>query len=159
MFATFYMKNMIPLRIVGMASNVTFIFYAGITHVWPLLVLHIVLLPMNLLRLVQMIRLINQVRLASNGDMSFDFMIPHMTKEYLAESDEDKKRYYYCHCPWVKESLKDGASQIPATFCNCSAAYHKKSWEVIFERTLEAEIVESVLQGDLWCKIAIHLPE
>lgn len=93
------------------------------------------------------------------GNIIYDIKIPHMTKEYLAESDEDKKRYYYCHCPWVKESLKDGASQIPATFCNCSAAYHKKSWEVIFERPLEAEIVESVLQGDLWCKIAIHLPE
>ena len=93
------------------------------------------------------------------GNIIYDIKIPHMTIEYLAESDEDKKRYYYCHCPWVKESLKEGPSQIPATFCNCSAAFHKKSWEVIFERTLEAEIVESVLQGDLWCKIAIMLPE
>jgi hypothetical protein len=93
------------------------------------------------------------------GNIIYDIKIPHMTIEYLAESDEAKKRYYYCHCPWVKESLKDGPSQIPVTFCNCSAAFHKKSWEVIFERTLEAEIVESVLQGDLWCKIAIMLPE
>ena len=93
------------------------------------------------------------------GNIIYDIKIPHMTIEYLAESDEAKKRYYFCHCPWVKESLKQGPSQIPATFCNCSAAFHKKSWEVIFEQSLEAEIVESVLQGDLWCKIAIMLPE
>lgn len=93
------------------------------------------------------------------GNVLYEIKIPHMTKEYLAETDETMKRYYYCHCPWVKESLRGGASQIPTTFCNCSAAFHKKPWEVIFDQPLEAEIVESVLQGDMWCKIAIHLPE
>jgi len=92
------------------------------------------------------------------GNVIVEIKIPHMAKEYLAEQDETKKRYYYCHCPWVKESLKDGRSQIPRTFCNCSAAFVKKPWEVIFGQTLEAEIIESVLQGNLWCKIAVHLP-
>ena len=81
MFSTFYMKNMIPLRIIGMASNATFIIYAVNAEVWPLLVLHIVLLPMNFFRLIQMRRLIEQVRSASEDDMSFEFMIPHMRKE------------------------------------------------------------------------------
>ncbi len=89
MFSTFYMKNMIPLRIIGMASNVAFILYASNAEpkVWPLLVLHIVLLPMNFLRLIQMLRLIQQVRRASEGDMSFEFMIPHMKKESFKEGD------------------------------------------------------------------------
>ncbi len=39
------------------------------------------------------------------------------------------------------------------------ASYAEMRWEVIFDQPLEAEIVESVLQGDPWCKIAIHLPE
>jgi hypothetical protein len=30
---------------------------------------------------------------------------------------------------------------------------------VIFGQKLKAEVIESVLQGDDWCKIAIHLPE
>jgi len=93
------------------------------------------------------------------GDILYEIKIPHMANEYLAEIDEMKKRYYYCHCPWVKESLRSGISDVPARFCNCSAAFHKKPWEVIFEQPLEAEIIESVLQGDLWCKIAIHLPK
>lgn len=87
MFSTFYMKNMIPLRIVGIASNITFIAYTANAHIWPILVLHTALLPMNCLRLAQMVKLIKQVRQASEGDTSFEFMIPHMTKEVLREGD------------------------------------------------------------------------
>jgi hypothetical protein len=94
-----------------------------------------------------------------DGAVLYEVKIPYMTREYLAETDERMKRYYYCHCPWVRESLKEGDVRVSPTFCQCSAGFHKKSWEVIFEQRLEAEIVESVLKGDPWCKIAIHLPE
>ncbi len=93
------------------------------------------------------------------GNIFYEAKIPHQTIEYLAESDPQKKRYYYCHCPWVKESLKAGPSDIPAGFCQCSAGFHKRRWEVIFGQKLKAEVIESVLQGDDWCKFAIHLPE
>jgi hypothetical protein len=93
------------------------------------------------------------------GNMLYEVKIPYMTVEYLAETDDLLKRYYYCHCPWVRESLKAGDVAVSPTFCLCSAGFHKKPWEIIFDQPLQAEIVESVLQGDLWCKIAIHLPE
>lgn len=94
-----------------------------------------------------------------DGGILYEVKIPHMTKEYLAETDEQMKRYYYCHCPWVKEAIKSGNARISPTFCSCSAGFHKKRWEVIFDQPLRAEIVESVLKGDKWCKIAIQLPE
>ncbi|WP_417910815.1 Crp/Fnr family transcriptional regulator [Candidatus Electronema sp. PJ] len=87
MFSTFYMKNMIPLRIIGIISNIVFIVYTSHAHILPIFILHVALLPMNCLRLVQMLRLIKQVRKASEGDMSFEFMIPHMTKELFKEGD------------------------------------------------------------------------
>lgn len=93
------------------------------------------------------------------GNVIYETKIPHQAKEYLAETDDDKKRYYYCHCPWAKESLKPGKSNISPTFCNCSAAFHKKPWEVIYGRPIRAEVLESVLQGDLRCRFAIHLIE
>jgi hypothetical protein len=93
------------------------------------------------------------------GNVIYESKIPHMTKEFLAETDEDKRRYYFCHCPWAKESLKAGRSNISPTFCNCSAAFHKKPWEVIYGQPIEAEVLESVLQGDTRCRFAIHLPE
>jgi hypothetical protein len=93
------------------------------------------------------------------GNVIYESKIPHMAKEYLAETDDGKKRYYFCHCPWVKESLKRGHSNLSPTFCNCSAAFHKKPWEVIYGQPIQAEVLESVLQGDLRCRFAIHLPE
>ncbi len=42
------------------------------------------------------------------------------------QTDPDQKRYHYCHCPRVKESLSAGRSNISPVFCNCSAAYMKK---------------------------------
>jgi len=93
------------------------------------------------------------------GSVLYEAKIPYMTVEYLAETDERMKRYTSCHCPWVRESLRTGEVQVSPPFCNCSAAFHKKPYEVIFGRPLEAEVLETVLKGDPWCKFAIHLPE
>ena len=92
-------------------------------------------------------------------DVVYEAKIPYMAKEYLAETDERMKRYYYCHCPWVRESIRTGEVEVSPTFCSCSSAFHKKKWEVIFGQPLRAEVVETVLRGDPWCKFAIHLPE
>ena len=49
----FGMKNIVPLRVVAMCSNVVFIIYGlglGLTPVWSL---HAALLPMNAWRLVE----------------------------------------------------------------------------------------------------------
>jgi hypothetical protein len=48
---------------------------------------------------------------------------------------------------------------LNATFCNCSGGFSKKPWEIIFRQTLQVEVLESALLGDLRCRFAIHLPE
>jgi hypothetical protein len=93
------------------------------------------------------------------GNILYEAKIPYMAQAYLDETDERMKRYYYCHCPWVRESLREGDASVSPTFCQCSAGFHKKAWEVVFDQPLQAEVVESVLKGDPWCKFAIHLPE
>lgn len=77
--ATFYMKTMIPLRFVGIASNVTWIAYGALAGVYPPLVLHIVLLPLNAIRLRQMITLVNRVRAVTQDDPSMSWLKPFMT--------------------------------------------------------------------------------
>lgn len=52
--ATFSMKSMKWLRMVAMTSNVAFITYAIGAKLWPILVLHSILLPMNIVRLLQL---------------------------------------------------------------------------------------------------------
>lgn len=93
------------------------------------------------------------------GNILYETKIPYMAVEYLAESDETLKRYYYCHCPWVRESIRTGEVQISVNFCNCSAGYHKHYWQVVLDQPLEGWVVESVLKGDPLCRLAIRLPE
>ena len=101
MFSTFYMKKMIPLRAVGIASNCTFIVFAGYTQVWPLFVLHCALLPLNTIRMVQMIRLVSKVKEAAKGEFSMDFLVPFMVKERFKMGDkvfskgDDADKIYY----------------------------------------------------------------
>ena len=60
-FLTFYMKTMIPLRIVGLCSNVAFIAYAILDGLYPVLILHVILLPLKAFRLRQMLVLTRRV--------------------------------------------------------------------------------------------------
>jgi CRP/FNR family cyclic AMP-dependent transcriptional regulator len=73
-FLTFAMKTMIPLRIVGLASNVFFIAYGYLDNAYPVLFLHIVLLPLNAWRLHQMLDLVKQVSEAARGDLNLDWL-------------------------------------------------------------------------------------
>ena len=80
-FCAFYMKTMIPLRYVAIASNVVFVTYGIAGRIYPVLVLHAVLLPLNVLRLHQMRTLIQRVREASRGEVSMEWLIPLMTRQ------------------------------------------------------------------------------
>ncbi|MBN2005313.1 MAG: hypothetical protein JXA21_18285 [Anaerolineae bacterium] len=93
------------------------------------------------------------------GNRIYETKIPFMTPQYLAETDPVLKRYYYCHCPWAREAIKRGDVQLTPTFCNCSAGFHKKPWEVALEQPVKAEVLESVLKGDERCRFVIELPD
>jgi len=79
-FLAFYMKTMIPLRIVGIASNLAFMTYGIGQHLYPVLILHGVLLPLNCIRLLQMRALIRKVRDAAHGDLSMEWLTPFMRR-------------------------------------------------------------------------------
>ena len=81
--ATFCMKTMIPLRCAAVCSNVAFIVYGFYDIVYPVLVLHAILLPLNVWRGVQMLRLIKRVEAASKGDLSTDWLTPFMKEAHL----------------------------------------------------------------------------
>jgi len=92
------------------------------------------------------------------GNLIYETKIPFMTPQYLAETDPVLRRYYYCHCPWSREAIKRGDVQLTPVFCNCSAGFHKKPWEVALGQPVKAEVLESVLKGDERCRFVIELP-
>lgn len=76
---TYSMKRMIPLRVIGIGSNIFFMAYGFLAPVYPQLVLHAVLLPLNAFRLREMHQLIGKVKAASQGDLNMEWLIPFMT--------------------------------------------------------------------------------
>jgi hypothetical protein len=76
--ATFYLQTMLKLRMVAICSNIAFITYGALTHAVPILVLHTLLLPLNVTRLLQMKRLIRRIVASAHADKSLAPMIPFM---------------------------------------------------------------------------------
>ncbi len=75
-FIAFYMKTMIPLRVAGIISNLLFIAYGYFSHAYPVLYLHLALLPLNILRLYQIKQLLDNLRDASNTDLNMEWLKP-----------------------------------------------------------------------------------
>lgn len=71
---TYSMRTMIPLRVVGICANILFIIYGLVAEVYPQFALHVILLPLNIGRLYQMVRLVAQVKEASGGSLSMDWI-------------------------------------------------------------------------------------
>jgi CRP-like cAMP-binding protein len=85
--ATYSMKTMIPLRIMAIVSNCIFIVYGGIAGVYPVLILHVVLLPLNAVRLREMLRLVAEIREAVAGELNMDWLKPFMSRRRCAKGD------------------------------------------------------------------------
>jgi CRP/FNR family transcriptional regulator, cyclic AMP receptor protein len=52
-FVTFCAKRMVPLRTLAIVSNICFISYGSLLELWPIVLLHSCMLPMNVVRLHQ----------------------------------------------------------------------------------------------------------
>lgn len=55
-FATFYVKKILTLRLIAICSNVAFILYAIGSTLYPIFILHSFLLPLNLYRIFEIKR-------------------------------------------------------------------------------------------------------
>jgi CRP-like cAMP-binding protein len=64
---------------------VFFILFGYFSKSYPTLFLYLLLLPLNAIRLRQMVQLVKNVKLASAGDLSMEWLKPFMTKrQYFA---------------------------------------------------------------------------
>jgi len=86
-FLTFCMKTMMPLRWVAISSNVAFVIYSLLGGLDPILVLHIVLLPLNLYRLHEIRKTMRDVRNAVDGDLNVQWLLPYMRKRSFKEGE------------------------------------------------------------------------
>jgi hypothetical protein len=80
-FATFYMSTMRPLRILALASNVLFALYGFFGELYPVLILHVALFPINLARLHEVQKLIGRAANASTAPgLAMTDLLPFMRR-------------------------------------------------------------------------------
>jgi CRP-like cAMP-binding protein/multidrug resistance efflux pump len=100
-FTTFYMKTMLPLRVVGILSNIAFLAFAVIEQIVPVVLLHGTLLPLNIYRLHQILKLVREMRDASTGELAMDALVPFMSRrrfkagEVLFRKGDPSREMFY----------------------------------------------------------------
>ena len=92
-----------------------------------------------------------------DGDRLYITKIPYAGKEYLRETDPVMKRYYACHCPLARQAILMDDVDVPPDWCYCSAGFEKLKFDVVFEQSLEVEVLESALKGDPRCRFALKI--
>ena len=111
------MRTMVPLRCLGIATNLVFIVWGTLCGVYPTLIVNAVVLPLNVTRLVQMLRLVRQVRQAAAGDLSMEWLKPFMARRAVKRGEVLFHRSDVADCMYYTLSgryrLRESSIEIP----------------------------------------------
>ena len=94
-----------------------------------------------------------------DGEYIYLAKIPYAPVEFLRTSDPKLRRYYQCHCTLARASIVEDVPAVDPLFCYCSAGYEKLPFDVIFDRPVEVEVLETALAGDERCRFRVKLPD
>ena len=84
--------------------------------------------------------------------------VPYQTEKALHAENETMRRYYTCHCPLIREAIKNGET-LSDDVCYCSLGHASHYLAAIGLDGLEGEVIESAVKGDARCKFIFYLPE
>ena len=108
-FCTFYMKTMFPLRYMAIASNCVFIVYGLMLGLFPVFILHMLLLPLNITRLSQMKKLLKKIHSATDGNLELsDILFPFIKQKtfkkdsFVFRKEDPANEVYYIVSGTVK---------------------------------------------------------
>ena len=85
--ATLMMRTIVPLRVIGIISIAFFIAYGVVAGAVSTFLLYLLSLPINVIRLRQMLSLVKKARLSAQGDLSMDWLRPYMTPRKYRKDD------------------------------------------------------------------------
>jgi hypothetical protein len=85
--ATLMVRTIVPLRIIGIISNVFLIAYGALAGSMGTFFLYLLSLPINAVRLRQMLTLVKKARVSAQGDLSMDWLRPFMTPRKYSKGD------------------------------------------------------------------------
>lgn len=113
------MRHMRLLRILGLCANLNFLGYGVLTEVWPIAVLHGVLLPLNAIRLFEIERTARRLRKLGPVDDPLSVLRPFLKPREVPEGtvlfrqgDAPRQVFYLesgsVYLPELDETLKAG---------------------------------------------------
>ena len=114
-----FVKTMIPLRWLAVGSNVGFIVYGALFPSLPMLVLHLVLLPINIYRAAEMVRLTRRVNASSaQRDTSGLWLRPYMKPRKMVAGEllfrkGDRADHLYMLASGRIELVEIGVDLVP----------------------------------------------
>lgn len=86
--------------------------------------------------------------------------MPFLTKRYLNETDVKMKRYYACHCAWIRNSILQSGDSVSNSFCYCSLGHDKRRFDVAFGQETTGRVIKSVMDNDSsLCIFEIDIPD
>jgi len=85
--ATLLMQTMVPLRVANMAGCASLATFGALTGNVVTFLYYLLLLPINAVRLRQMLKLVKKARNATQGDMSMEWLKPFMTERRYRQGD------------------------------------------------------------------------
>src|SRR5205085_9242985 len=84
---TLMVRTIVPLRVIGIISMVFFIAYGALAGAVTTFLLYLLSLPINVIRLRQMLTLVKKARLSAQGDLSMDWLRPFMMPRKYKKGD------------------------------------------------------------------------
>ena len=85
--ATLMVRTIVPLRVIGIISMIFFIGYGALAGAVATFLLYLLSLPINVIRLRQMLTLVKKAKLSAQGDLSMDWLRPFMTPRKYRKGD------------------------------------------------------------------------
>ena len=85
--ATLLTQTMVPLRVANMIGCTFFVGFGALAGDIKTFLLYLLLLPINAVRLRQMLNLVKKARAATQGDMSMEWLKPFMSERKYREGD------------------------------------------------------------------------
>ncbi|WP_454652019.1 Crp/Fnr family transcriptional regulator [Bradyrhizobium liaoningense] len=85
--ATLLMQRMVPLRVANMVGCTFFVISCALSGSIATFLLYLLLLPVNAVRLRQLLKLVRKARNATQGDRSMEWLKPFMTERRYRRGD------------------------------------------------------------------------
>lgn len=109
---TFCMRTMVMLRITAIGSNCAFIGFGFVAGVHPVLILHLVLLPLNVFQLYRAVSIARQAKRSAATDLSAAWLQPFMKVRQVSSGEFVFRKGDYADALFIINSGRVAISDI-----------------------------------------------